>query len=137
ENACPDHHIRGGPAHVKALNTAMRALTRFPEIAHATFATDVVCGDLERVRSALANDAMLASEKRTASGPDRTKPRDEDGELRRNLGPKRWEPLLFLAFTRLSLPATNDNAVVIARELLDHGADPNVFFLAGHRRYTP
>jgi ankyrin repeat protein len=137
ENACPDHHIRGGPAHVKALNTAMRVLDRYPEIVHDSFTTDVVCGDLARVRSTLAKDPTLAKEKRTADGPGRTNPRDENGELRRTLGPKRWEPLLFLAFTRLPLQSTNDNAVAVARELLDHGADPNVFFMAGHSRYTP
>src|ERR1044072_7640797 len=28
ENACPDHHVRGGPAHVRAIHTAMRLLDR-------------------------------------------------------------------------------------------------------------
>ena len=137
ENACPDHHIRGGSAHVTALHTAMRILARYPDIARDNFYTQIVCGDLANVESALARDATLATEKRTAVGPDRTKPRDEDGNLRDNLGPKRWEPLLFLAFTRLSLQQTNDNAAAIARALLDHGADPNVYFMAGDSRYTP
>jgi uncharacterized protein len=137
ENACPDHHVRGGPAHVQALSTAIRVLDRFPEIAHDSFTTDVVLGDLARVRTALAADPSLATRKRVAEGPDRTKPSDEDGKPRRDLGGKRWEPLLFLAFTRLSRAQTNDNALAIARELLDHGADPNVFFMAGHSRYTP
>ncbi len=42
-----------------------------------------------------------------------------------------------LAFTRLPLAEANENAVAIARELLDRGANPNVFFMAGHSRYTP
>ena len=92
---------------------------------------------LAGVESALARDATLATEKRAAVGADRTKPRDDDGNLRDDLGPKRWEPLLFLAFTRLPLQQANDNAVAIARALLDHGADPNVFFMAGDSRYTP
>lgn len=30
ENACPDHHVRGGPEHVMARHTAMRILDRYP-----------------------------------------------------------------------------------------------------------
>src|SRR5262249_27470546 len=61
-----------------------------------------------------------------------------DGDrFRKNLGPKGWEPLLYLCFTRLPLPAVSDNAVAIARALLDHGADPNAHFLAGDSRHTP
>jgi len=137
DNAVTDHHVRGGPSHVQAEHTAMRVLARFPEIATANFYTDVVCGQLDRVRAALAADSKLATQKRAAAGPDRTRPRDEHDQLRKNLGPKRWEPLLLLAFTRLPLAETNDNAVAIARALLDHGADPNAFFMAGGSRYTP
>ena len=31
ENACPDHHVRGRPAHLRALHTAQRLLQRYPE----------------------------------------------------------------------------------------------------------
>lgn len=137
DNAVTDHHVRGGPAHVQAEHTALRVLARYPEIATANFYTDVVCGHLDRVRAALVANSALATEKRPAVGPDRTRPRDAHDRLRNNLGPKRWEPLLLLSFTRLPLAETNDNAVAIARELLDRGADPNVFFMAGHSRYTP
>jgi ankyrin repeat protein len=45
---------------------------------------------------------------------------------------------LYLCFTRLpSVAAATDNAVRIAQLLLDHGADPNAFFMAGDSRYTP
>src|SRR5215475_12834921 len=30
DNACPDHHVRGGPDHVRARGTAMRLLARYP-----------------------------------------------------------------------------------------------------------
>ena len=116
ENACPDHHVRGGPAHVRALHTAMRVLKRFPEVAHDSFYTSIVCGDLEEVERVLAARPEAANEKG---------------------GPKGWEPLLYLCFTRLPLAASNDNALAIARALLDHGADPNVYFMAGDSRYTP
>ncbi len=31
DSACPDHHVRGGPDHVRAQHTAMRLLARFPD----------------------------------------------------------------------------------------------------------
>ena len=40
-------------------------------------------------------------------------------------------------FTRLENPASNDNAVEIATLLLDNGADPNSYFMAGGSRYSP
>lgn len=127
--ACPDHHVRGVPAHRIARHAAVRMLQRNPRLARASLATAVVCGELEEV------DRIL-----------RARPED----LFEDLGPKGWQPLLFLCFTRLPLrsaersarkdagaPQSGDNAVAIARALLDRGADPNVFFMAGDSRYTP
>jgi ankyrin repeat protein len=114
ENACPDHHVRGGPAHVRARHTAMRLLARYPELAHGSIAAEVVCGDLAAVEHVSRLSSLVSP-----------------------LSPKNWQPLLFLAFTRLPLPAANDNAVAIATLLLDRGADPNAFFMAGDSRYTP
>ena len=136
ENACPDHHVRGGPAHVMARHTAMRLLDRYPEIARDNFFTAVVCGNLVEVQRVLAERPEAASEKSSATTPDRAGA-GEAGDLFREIGPKGWDPLLYLSFTRLPLAASNDNAVAIARELLDHGADPNSYFMAGDSRYTP
>jgi len=115
-NACPDNEIRGGPAHVIAQPVAERLLQRYPEIARDSLYTAVVCGELVEV-------ARLLNE--------RPKAACEPG------GPKGWEPLLYLCFARLSLAAANDNAVAIARALLDRGADPNAYFMGGDSRYTP
>jgi len=115
-NACPDHHVRGGPAHVRAVHTAMRVLEHFPEVAGHSLCTSIVCGDLEAVERALAARPEAAKQKG---------------------GPKGWEPILYLCFTRLPLDDVSDHAVAIARALLDHGADPNVYFMAGDSRYTP
>ena len=137
DNACPDHHVRGGPDHVRARATAMRLLERYPAIAHANVYTEIVCGDLEAVRRRLAEDPGLA--RRRDSEPSRVRSGAGGGEdlTRVSLGPKGWEPLHYLCFTRLDLPATRDNAVEIARLLLDHGADPDAYFMAGDSRYTP
>jgi ankyrin repeat protein len=116
-NACPDHQVRGRPDLDIARHTAERLLNRYPEIAQDSFYTAVVCGNVEEVARALTERPDAANQ----SG-----------------GPKGWSPLLYLCFTRLpSLAAANDNAVRIAQLLLDHGADPNAFFMAGDSRYTP
>ena len=136
DNACPDHHVRGATDHVRARHTAMRILRRFPDVAHDNFYTAIVCGDLEKVERGLAERPAAALEKYSASGPDRAEPREFVDPVK-ELGPKRWEPLLYLCFTRLPLAAANANAVAIARTLLDHGADSNVYFMAGDSKYTP
>src|SRR5207247_1696976 len=47
EYACPDHHVRGLPAHRMARHAAMRVLEQNPEIARASIYTAVVCGETE------------------------------------------------------------------------------------------
>ena len=136
EYACPDHHARGGPAHRMARHAAMRLLSRYPEIAHDSLYTAVVCGDLTEVERRLAARPEAAVEKRSATGHSRSGAGGSE-DLFKDNGPKGWEPLQFLCFTRLPLDAANDNAVAIARALLDRGADPNAYFMAGDSRYTP
>jgi uncharacterized protein len=137
DSACPDHHVRGGPDHVRARHTALRLLERYPEIAQASFATAVVCGDLARVRRMLADEPALATRREPLPNAAREDGGSNDDLVRRDLGPKGWDPLLYLCFTRLPLPTVDENAVAIARSLLDHGADPNTFFKAGGSSYTP
>lgn len=137
DNACPDHHVRSGGDHVRAEHTALRLLARFPDIAHATLATAVVCGDLGAVERALAARPELARLRDGVASAARSGPGSSGEVVRLDLGPKGWDPLLYLCFTRLSLPAVAHNAVAIARRLLDHGADPNAYFMAGDSRYTP
>jgi len=80
---------------------AERIRARHPEIATASIHTAVVCGELEHVRRLV----------KTA--------------VREQGGPQRWEPLLFLCFSRVR----NEHAVEIAQVLLDAGADPNTSFV--------
>ena len=135
-NACPDHHVRGGPAHVMALHTADLLLAQHPEIARDSFHTAIVCGDLTEVERILRERPEAAKEKGSQIGDDRGRA-GEFEDIFRDAGPLNWEPLLYLSFTRLSLPAANDNAVAIANLLLDHGANPNAYFMAGNSLYTP
>lgn len=137
DNACPDHHVRGGADHVRAEHTAMRLLARHPEIATANFYTAVVCGDLDAVTNALSVDPGWAARPNGQAGPGRTGAGGEGDLIKKDWGSKGWEPLSYLCFTRLPLPSVTANAVDIARVLLDHGADPNVYFMAGDSRYTP
>ncbi len=135
DNACPDHHVRGGADHVRAENTALRLLARHPGIATANFYTAVVCGDLDAVTRKLAVEPAWATRPNGEAGRGRTGVGGEWDLVQRDWGPKGWEPLSYLCFTRLPLPSVTGNAVAIARALLDHGADPNVHFMAGHSRY--
>jgi ankyrin repeat protein len=137
DNACPDHHVRGGTDHVRARCTAMRLLEHDPDLARASFYTAVVTGDLEAVTRALAADPGLATRPSGAPGPEREGGGGEGDLMKQDWGPKGWEPLLYLCFTRLPLPAVEQNAVAIATLLLDHGANPNAYFMAGDSRYTP
>jgi hypothetical protein len=136
ENACPDHHVRGGPAHVRARHTAMRLLEHDPGLATDTFYTSIVCGERDEVERGLSAQPGIAGAKSSPPSHARSDA-GHMGDLNRDLGPKGWEPLLYLCFTRLPLESVDDNAVAIARALLDGGADPNVYFMAGAGRYTP
>ena len=128
ENACADPLLANGPAaHLRRSNTALRMLRRYPEIAHHSIHTAVVCGDLEAVERILAERPEAASE---PGGPQRRRERSELDQL--------WTPLLHLCYGRLPLADASNNAVAIARLLFDHGANPNDYFEVGDgpHRYT-
>jgi len=77
-------------------------LARHPQLADFDFYTAVATGRLATVNQHLARDEGLAS---------------------RAGGPLDWQPLLYLAYSRL--PGHAAQSVEIARALLDHGADPD------------
>jgi ankyrin repeat protein len=85
---------------------AMRLLALHPGIAHANLYTELVLGDVERVKERLRAQPALT----TQPG-----------------GIQEWEPLLYVCHTCLHRdhPARSDGLVAIARELLDRGANPN------------
>src|SRR5262249_35413241 len=121
--ACPDHHVRGKPSHIVALHTAERLLAKHPELAHDSIYTAVVCGDIEQVDRLLPERPQLARAKGGPNGSAGGRGSTFTVQSRTASHPK-WEPILYLCFTRLDHPPSNDNAVAIATTLLDHGADP-------------
>src|SRR5438046_2500038 len=66
ECACPDHHVRGLPAHRMARHAAMRILEQNPRIAHDSIYTAVACGEIEEVERILRDRPQLANAKRAA-----------------------------------------------------------------------
>lgn len=136
EFACPDHHVRGRPAHRMAEHAVMRILKEHPEIPRDNFYTAIVCGEIDIVERVLRENPEAARLKSGAATADRTGVGGSE-DVFRDIGPKGWEPLSYLCFTRLPLAKANDNAVAIARLLLDHGADPTAYFMAGDSHYTP
>ena len=112
--ACWDHIVHGRGDYAAAASTAMRLLEKHPDIASANIYSAVVCGNLTHIERLLANQPLLA---------------DRKGGIRN------WEPILYLCYARLPLPALRDNALPIARLLLDDGANPNAYYMAGHSVY--
>ena len=88
---------------------ARRIVERDPGLSKDSLAIAAVCGDLEEVQRRLAADSVAAA---------------------RKSGPLDWEPLLYLAYSRIPGPG-QDNALAIATLLLDHGADPRASFNDG------
>ncbi len=94
---------------------AQRVLAQDPSIARNSLYTAIVCGERDEVARILTTDP---------------------GAARARGGPRTWTPILYLAYTRFTHPATVEQAVEIARVLLDHGAAPDDFYMAGDARYS-
>jgi uncharacterized protein len=113
--ACWDHHTHGAADHRMYDRAAQRILAQHPEIERHSLYTAVVCGNLKEVARVLAERPEAAREAGGSRG---------------------WTPILYLSYTRLSHTPTIDNAVAIATLLLDHGANPNDFYMAGDSEYS-
>src|SRR4029079_3250300 len=99
--ACLDWRV-GGLERARQTYAAGRLLQRHPELAADDLLTAIVCGERERV------ERLLEASAAAASAP---------------VCPRGWPPILYLANARLPFAAASENAVAIARALLDRGAD--------------
>ena len=115
QSACWDHHTHGKPDHRLLDRAAERLLANDSAIATDNLYTAIVCGELDTVRRLVAERPDAAREPGGARG---------------------WTPILYSAYTRFSHPGTIATAVEIARVLLDAGANPNDFYMAGDARYS-
>jgi len=113
--ACWDHHVYGKSGHRMHDRAAQRMLDADPSIARDSLYTAVVCGNRDEVSRILAARPQAARERG---------------------GFRRWTPVLYLAYTRFTHPATIQQSLAIASLLLDYGADPNDFYMAGDARYS-
>ncbi len=113
--ACWDNDTHGKGDHRMCDRAAQRILAGDPSIATESLYSAVVCGEIELVRQILTE------------APD---------AARRPGGARGWTPILYLAYTRFSHPKTIANAIEIARLLLDAGANPNDFYMAGDAQYS-
>ena len=107
---CWDHLVHGRGDYRTTETAAMRLLDKHSGIPAASIYTAIVCGDLAAVERFLDKEPTLVNAKGGARG---------------------WEPLLYLCYARLPLASLRDNALAIARLLLDRGANPNAYYMAG------
>jgi hypothetical protein len=87
---------------------ALALLAGNPGLASATIHTAAAVGDVAAARRLLEGDPSLA---------------------RLEGGPHRWEPLLYLAYSRVDSGEPGHSPVEVARLLLDAGADPDAGYL--------
>ncbi len=118
--------VNGGAARSRRMNAAARLLQQDPAITHDSIHTAVVCGDLADVERIVAQRPEAATERvaTIVSGGPR-------------IGPKPWEPLMFLCYARLPQPSASEHALRIAQLLLDHGADANAHFIVDESSLGP
>jgi hypothetical protein len=95
-----DRHYSDDPSRWRY---AARILERHPDIVRDNIHIATASGDVAEVERILASRVAAATEKG---------------------GPQHWEPLLYVCYGRLPIAAAAENAVAIARALLDAGADP-------------
>ena len=114
--ACWDHHTHGAGDHRMRRPCRGASVGTAPEIARDSLYTAIVCGELAEVQR------LLTARPEAARRSGRIARLDA-------------HPLSLLT-PASRIPPTIANAVAIGRLLLDHGANPNDFYMAGDARYS-
>ena len=99
---------QGAQDHPSRWTRARSMLDAQPELSRMSIYAAAAAGDLSAVA------AFLESSPELSKTPG---------------GPHNWEPLLYVAFSRLDSGTSEHAAVEVARLLLAHGADPNAGYL--------
>lgn len=95
---------------------ARELLAANPSISRENIYAAATVGDVAAVRRMLGENSALAKTRG---------------------GPRKWEPLLYAAYSRLNSSAPKHSTLEVARLLLKNGADPNAGFLwEGHYIFT-
>ena len=97
-----------GSDHPSRWEKARQLWADHPEIRKANIHIAAASGDLETARALLAENPKLA---------------------RSRGGPYLWEPLLYAAYSRFDSSDPGFSSLEVARQLLQHGADPNAGYL--------
>jgi len=105
-----------GSDRLRHYDRARRLLATYPDIAQYSFYTALVANNASAVSKYLDSDPTLA---RTTGGP------------------LTWPPLLYVTYSRIGESKTTRNSLSIAKQLLDHGADPDSHVLLNNTyRFT-
>ncbi len=119
ETACATDCALIDQSHPRELELARSMIEEDPAVATANVFTTAVLGEVEALKQFLSIDPELA---------------------RCKGGPRGWEPLLYLCFSRFlrdpSEPERAGRIVRAAELLLANGADPNTFFMLGDEKET-
>jgi ankyrin repeat protein len=115
QSACWDHYVHGKADHRMHDRAAQRLLAHDPSVASDSLYTAIVCGEREEVARILRKNPKAGGVRGGARG---------------------WTPILYVAYTRFTHSPTIANALAIAELLLDQGADPNDFYMAGDAKYS-
>ena len=116
--------------------------SRFLDLACLTYGDDSTAR-IDRARRMLADRPPLAAvdahtAAATASVAALQRLLSEDpGRASATGGPRRWPPLLYLCYSRVTEQLPGGDAIGSARLLIEHGADPNAHFMWGRTyRFT-
>ena len=124
------------------MNTEQGEAARFLDLACLTYGDDST-ERIDRAKRMLdARPALATVDAHTAAatasvGALRRLLSEEPGRASATGGPRKWPPLLYLCYSRVTEQLRDADTTSTARLLIEHGADPNAHFMWGRTyRFT-